>query len=817
MIDLAEMKRRLARPRPGRVILFTGAGFSNGATNSLNKELPLSRHFAEDLAREIGEEAELPLTLVSELYNEKKKDDLALLNVLKATFTVKDVPNAQREILQYPWKRIYTTNYDDLAEHVLGPDGTRPETYSRNTLPLSLEGKRRQIIHINGYVGEIDRSSLVDDFSLTLSSYLDKNLFASTWATTIRQDFELSDLIVFIGYSMYDTDISNILGKNPSLCEKTVAIQPSNLKTADERFLSRFGSVLTIGNDGFARVVSEVLKNGLPKVTVVGPENFEEFSFPSNPPTLAVNDLEVDALLGRGIFNRELLISSRLKKSREYLAARSDAKKIADAMSAAGKQTIVHSEVGNGKTLLLEHVMYELVKIGIRPFLFQRKTDNFAFDIEYFSTLEEPYALLIEEMIANEDVIESLRGQLTNARILTTSRSSAFQVKFSEIRHLFPPDVQVIDVNKLGDEDVGSLIKILNTGAYWSKFPEVRTEKSKRNIVERNCRKELSSVLLGVVQSQALDGRIRSLFKEPSRHNSNARGVIILALCLNVVEMRPTFEFLSELLGRDIFSIMSSFDDEYVRQFFAISGIEVLARSPIMSSYILKNFITDDEVVDVVVGALKESSGRYRRARRYRELNRKFLQFSFIEQLISSDNNKYIRIQDYYDRAGDVGYKEFSPHYWLQYAIAARAFKDYKSADRYFSESKKIASRRTDFYTYQIDNAYAQFLLESRADTDYWSDFFDAFVDASTLAMQQTYIKKAGFYPYRIVGNFERFLEVRLGQFAKKQKEEAKDICRSWLLRIDALPDGLRRNQIVKRARIVVSDSYDMISEVLMG
>ena len=42
MIDLLELKKRLARPRPGRAILFTGAGFSAGAKNSLNESVPLA-------------------------------------------------------------------------------------------------------------------------------------------------------------------------------------------------------------------------------------------------------------------------------------------------------------------------------------------------------------------------------------------------------------------------------------------------------------------------------------------------------------------------------------------------------------------------------------------------------------------------------------------------------------------------------------------------------------------------------------------------------------------------------------------------------
>ena len=422
--------------------------------------------------------------------------------------------------------------------------------------------------------------------------------------------------------------------------------------------------------------------------------------------------------------------------------------------------------------------------------------------------------MIVEEIISNDDVIEAIQGQLTNARLCSTARSSAFEVKFSEIRHLFSAEVKVIDINKLTETDIDSLIKILDTGAYWRNFPDARTMRAKRRIIERKCRNELSSILLGIVESEALDQRIRGLFQNKEYRNSPAQRVIILALCFNVVEMRPTFEFLSELLGMDVFSVMATFNDEYIRQFFSISGIEVLARSPLMSSYLLKNLVSDDVLIEVAVSALRASSERFLRAKRYRELNSKFTHFSFIEQLIISADNKYTRIQDFYDQVGDIGYKEFSPHYWLQYAIAARSYKDYRAADRYFVESKKIAAGRRNFDTYQIDNAYAQFLLESRMDTDYWSDFFDAFVEVSNLAMRQTYIKKAGMYPYRVVANFLRYLEIRGAKFSKTQKGNVADICKSWSARIDGLQPGLRRNAIIKRARLIAADSYDLITEL---
>jgi hypothetical protein len=85
-------------------------------------------------------------------------------------------------------------------------------------------------------------------------------------------------------------------------------------------------------------------------------------------------------------------------------------------------------------------------------------------------------------------------------------------------------------------------------------------------------------------------------------------------------------------------------------------------------------------------------------------------------------------------------------------------------------------------------------------------------MEANRLAMEQTFIKKAGLYPYRVVARFVGYLEVRVGQFSKRQKTEAQEICRSWLEKIDGLPVGLRRNSIVRQARSAASESFDLLS-----
>ena len=181
---------------------------------------------------------------------------------------------------------------------------------------------------------------------------------------------------------------------------------------------------------------------------------------------------------------------------------------------------------------------------------------------------------------------------------------------------------------------------------------------------------------------------------------------------------------------------------------------------------------------------------------------------------MANNNNKYDKIKTYYNDAGDIGYRDFSPHFWLQYAIAARSFKDYKSAERSFAAAQKIAQNKKDFQTYKIDNAYVQFLLESRSETSSWGDYFDAFMAANSLAFKQSKMKAAGLYPFRIVTNYPDYLEVRGSLFTKKQKVDSIEICKSWIGIIDHLPSATKGQRTLVRARAAVSRAYDLMVDL---
>lgn len=458
--EIEKLRLRLARPRPGGSVLFTGAGFSIGAKNLEGEQIPLSKQFASTLGARIGLPPDTPLTLASELYCETRKDDRAFLELLRRNFTASDVKNYHKVIANFPWKRIYTTNYDNVAEFA----NPKLSHFDRKTIPFSFEGSATHLAHLNGSVRAITRDTALDDFQLTLTHYMERDVFQSAWASTLRSDFRLASSIVFVGYSMYDSDISKIIFNNDALKEKTFLIQRLDLPEIEERYLSKFGTVIKIDLEDFATVLDSIRSDGGPHIDKTQPENFKEYRVDQDGGRSA-NASDIQRLLERGVFDREVFLKDAASNTQKYVVHRRCVERVCGRVTSGDRRILLHAGMGNGKSIVTEALSYDLtVKHGYRVFHFYEEFNSLAYDIEALAGISDRYVLFFDGLFNCQEVIEQVKAQLSNAVIVVTERSASFELRRSEISEVFGGEYAVFDLNKLERDDCDSLISILNGG-----------------------------------------------------------------------------------------------------------------------------------------------------------------------------------------------------------------------------------------------------------------------------------------------------------------------------------------------------------------
>jgi hypothetical protein len=161
-----EIQEAFRHALDGDAVLFLGAGFSLGATNKAGKEFPLANNLSKDLMTDLGESEDAPLQTSSEIYVQRKYE-VGLLTYLNQHLGVKDIAPHHKSFVRPSWRRIYTTNYDDVFEKAAKAEnkGVRPLTLTPR-IPSAEKGSV-DCVHINGYLPWADPANLNSNLILS--------------------------------------------------------------------------------------------------------------------------------------------------------------------------------------------------------------------------------------------------------------------------------------------------------------------------------------------------------------------------------------------------------------------------------------------------------------------------------------------------------------------------------------------------------------------------------------------------------------------------------------------------------------------------
>lgn len=240
------------------------AGFSAGATG-FDGELPLGNQLRDKLGEFCGFERKYYETkdlkdVAEHCLLEKSRQEI--VEKLKDIFAVKQPKDEQKVVVGWPWKSIYTTNYDDL---IYCADKQVGKNIDILTLESMLPSESRKFcLHINGCVDRLEPKHLDNSFKLSHSSYVNGDVFAnsSEWENKFRKDLQYFALVVFMGYSLADMPIERILfAKTESMRKKTIFVVADPKNSDDDPIgdnkLEGYGKLLKIGMESFVNKIQE--------------------------------------------------------------------------------------------------------------------------------------------------------------------------------------------------------------------------------------------------------------------------------------------------------------------------------------------------------------------------------------------------------------------------------------------------------------------------------------------------------------------------------------------------------------------------------
>lgn len=154
-----EIDEAIAHAKRGNAVLFTGAGFSFGARNMRappDNFIPNARDFAKELAHKVGSGNSYELPIIAQYFS-RKKGEVSLVDELIKSFSTTDVRDYHVYIASLSWKRVYTTNYDNVFEFAALQSG---KEWTPITLEVGPTASHHRCVHINGHINDLNIKTL---------------------------------------------------------------------------------------------------------------------------------------------------------------------------------------------------------------------------------------------------------------------------------------------------------------------------------------------------------------------------------------------------------------------------------------------------------------------------------------------------------------------------------------------------------------------------------------------------------------------------------------------------------------------------------
>lgn len=792
----------------GRSILVLGAGFSLGAKNINDERMPSANDLAKILSRELGEDEEIGLEEISGLYLDEK-GPAELLNLLKKMFTCKEHTRYQEIISNIPWKRVYTTNYDNVIQKSQDKN-KNIETLDRSSDPRKLDNSCC-CIHLNGYIKNVNEENFNQKIKITDVQYLSQELGDSPWAGRMRADFHSARNIFFVGYSLYDFDISKILIEGNLNVKKIFFIQDQELRRSKIIKFKRFGKLYQIGVEKFSELLESREKNKDENLKHGFLANFSEYDLKDiQPKEPKIDDMK--PLFSKGIVDLNCLAWDIAQQSQKYRVYRPEIERVSPELIDLGSTIMLTGDIGSGKKFLLDEFVSRFNQSNFKCFYFDGLSDYLSDDIEYLAhaSTKNPILIVFPDYYSRENLLNLVRFGVPKAVLITTSTIAALEL--SRTKPFGVRDVITLNLSRLCEKEVEGWDNLLNSYALWGNRAGYSPIKRKK-FIESDCNARLRDLMLFLFGQEKIRLEIKDVFEDAKNSGLEARAQLVKYLAISASGHDPSFAEIMEILGRQFVQTINKGQAKWTRELLIVENGRKKVTSSIFAQYLLREFVSDREVID----ELAELTTQLDRASLGNKIFSKIRNFpkrySFIERLFR-DKGKQEKLVEYYEelRRRDLGTSD--PQFWLQYAIARMSFRDYSIAKDLFETAYANADGMTSYDTYQIDNHYARFLLESSIENADWGNAWENFRNAHRILIKQMGSKKQGHYPYRVASSYLDFIEKFQNEMSGEDISDFIDSCDEVEGFAKELKGDITRNRYINDCKHTIKRAVEYAEEM---
>lgn len=705
----------------GRLILLLGAGASRGCRNQLNQDIPLGWDLAKILACEMGDE--LDDEDLSEVYAAARAKLGQQVDSIFEKYFKHCTPSPEyRELVKYPFFRIYSLNIDDAFEKAAYSHQLRTafnvKQRNDNITEVDQFYKTLDFIKLNG-----DVARPKDGFIFSPQEYGDGSTKEPLWYTELGRDHHKYTFL-FIGTKLKEplfyhqiqkykakTGASDL--KSYLLIPSLTNIQKTGLEASNIHHipgtLNDFTSWLKSEFDEIP-TSADIVRNTRPELSLEVKEEGQKISLFSG--VIPVNRSSL-ALMNRLPSNSQIRdfykgfkptwfditdgVPAYLENIRKFYEDH-----LINNKASPLDLYLLFGSAGCGKTTALKQIALKIADEGDRNVYFIEEYKDNLIDLvkELDYRNSKPYYLFIDRISdLGFNVANIIKGTISNKAIfISTENPKIWKSRGQD--HLQGLVTVSSDVSEIHDIDAELILEKLETYGNWTRLSQMTKKNRKIELLQKS-KKQL---LIGLLEATSGEGYNKIIQKDyKSITCDSEKALLMLAGLATTQRVAASEATLTRALGYlgmnpNVHYVASKMDG-IVRY----TNGSVTTRHRVYIQSLFNLYVPKNELYKVYCAYIKSFS--VYRFPIVRNISR--TEFTVYKHLVNAkalkkvfqdDKNKIISIYEMFEKAF-----ENEGLFLMQYGLALRSFGDNESA----YEKLRIANQAFPDSP-QIEHALAQ-------------------------------------------------------------------------------------------------------------
>jgi hypothetical protein len=479
----------------------------------------------------------------------------------------------------------------------------------------------------------------------------------------------------------------------------------------------------------------------------------------------------------------------------KYCLVRNAVKAAMQQIDTGKTAVILHSDLGNGKTVAIETLKCMASDNGYVVYTISRRGDSLYEELEQAFGRAGKKVFIIDNYPDWLDTLQFFGTHVPkDTTLVLSARTASHDVLVDRATELLRSgNISEIEVDGLAPADLDWVVTYFNDYGLWGR-QAAWSRSRKLDYFAHVCGGQWHAILIKLFESPQIQSRLEGLF-EKLREQKSHWEVIVAILILNVIGETPSSSTLVDLCGQAVFE--TGFRrDTVIRELIDFSNNEIRLKSSVAGQFILQRIVDPNLVVKSLISLAKTTDNSAHASSYYFNILKTLMRYSTLQSLLPEKDRGRATL-DYYESIKGLSHAKMQPLFWLQYAIACLVIDEFERAEKYFQTAYSFSEGRDHWDSFQIDNHFARFLLTRAIAQGDVSTSMGAFRNARKLIHGQIERERL-HYPYRVASLYFDFYERFAPELKPQNREEIRRAAKHICERIQKLPPERQEQRYVR-------------------